>query len=115
MRPLDFAPGCHNSPLGQGNPPGQSGGSDGGGNIFFHRGSQARESEVVDLILYRQSEISDDNLAIEYLLPRGDWDRLAARLLTMRRNLDIMAGYVSHLLPSVPAGDVPKTEEVEIQ
>ena len=66
-----------------------------------------------DLAKFRSSEMSDDAVAVAYLVANSDWDRLSQRLIAMRDRVDTLAGYVSQLLMVTAAGDAPDGESLD--
>lgn len=65
--------------------------------------------ELHDLCRYRCTYLSDDVLTISHWIADARYDHAVTRLLTMSRNLELLAGYLSKLVESVPK-ETPEME-----
>lgn len=68
------------------------------------------QAELRALAGYKATELADDVFAVSYLLGDDKLDGAAQRLVTLRRNTDLLAGMLAQLLPVVKAGDAPRKE-----
>lgn len=60
-----------------------------------------------DMTRYLMAIVSDDTLAMAHLIAANHFDLACERCLTLRRNTDLLAGYLSRMVRPKPGCKLP--------
>lgn len=70
--------------------------------------ADSQMKELADLARYRATELNDWALHAAHFTTTGEWDQLANACQHVKRLNNLLAGYVSQMLPHIKAGDAPE-------